>query len=51
MQEARVLSQAEPAVLVPPPGVGDPLCARRAPSASATRADMCNKLLGGRGKK
>jgi hypothetical protein len=101
MQEARVLSQAEPAVLVPPPGVGRAgwpvslLCSRnaahgtnricklwkvlvrrahveanratlerivhagfhdvaagaRAPSASATRSDMCNKLLGGRGKK
>lgn len=50
-ERARVLSQAEPAVLVPPPGVGDPLCARLAPSACATRAKMFRQLRGERGKK
>jgi hypothetical protein len=31
--------------------VGDPLCARRAPSASATREGMFVQLFGGREKK
>lgn len=43
----RVLSQVEPAVLVPPPGVGAPLCARRAPSACATRIMFIVQLLFG----
>jgi hypothetical protein len=50
-EKARVLSQTEPAVLVPPPGVGDPLCARRAPSVCATRARIITQLLCGGRKK
>ena len=51
VEGTRVLSQTEPAVLFPPPGVGDPLCARRAPSACATRAMIiAQRLLGGEKK-
>ncbi len=42
--KTRVLSQAEPAMLVPPPGVGGRLCARLVQAAVSTR-------LGGRVRK
>jgi hypothetical protein len=50
-EKARVLSQTEPAVLVPPPGVGDPLSARRAPTVCATRSRIIAQLHSGGGEK
>jgi len=46
----RVLPPTTPAVLVPPPGVGDPLSARPGSLVGVTRRRACPTLTSGAGE-